>query len=122
RRIGVAARLADAPTGPISCASRAPSAPAAQPSTREKKEMLRFPAAARLRGPISTAALCAAVLAAPGPARAQDLPTATPESVGMSTERLARLDATLQRYIDDRMVAGTVALVARNGKVVHLKA
>lgn len=84
--------------------------------------MLRFPSAARLRGPTSTAAVCAAVLAAPGPARAQDLPTATPESVGMSAERLTRLDATLQRYIDDRMVAGTVALVARDGKVVHLKA
>ena len=68
------------------------------------------------------AAVLAALTLAPGPAGAQGLPTATPESVGMSSERLARLDATLQRYIDADMVAGTVSLVARNGKVVHLKA
>jgi len=53
------------------------------------------------------------------PAAAQQLPMATPESVGMSSERLQRLDATLQRYIDDDMVAGVVSLVARDGKVVH---
>jgi len=54
------------------------------------------------------------------PAAAQQhLPMASPESVGMSSERLARLDATLQRYIDDNMVAGVVSLVARDGKVVH---
>jgi CubicO group peptidase (beta-lactamase class C family) len=58
----------------------------------------------------------------PHAADAQRLPMASAESVGMSSERLARIDATLQRYIDADMVAGTVALVARNGKVVHLKA
>jgi CubicO group peptidase (beta-lactamase class C family) len=56
------------------------------------------------------------------PGSAQGLPMATPESVGMSTERLQRLDATLQRYIDDDMLAGVVSLVARDGKVVHLSA
>lgn len=63
-----------------------------------------------------------AILAAPADAPAQTLPTATPESVGMSSERLARLDAAMQRYIDSRMVAGMVTLVARDGKVVHLSA
>lgn len=53
---------------------------------------------------------------------AQHLPTATPESVGMSSERLQHLDATMQRYIDANLVAGTVTLVARQGKVVHLRA
>jgi CubicO group peptidase (beta-lactamase class C family) len=56
------------------------------------------------------------------PALSQSLPMATPESQGMSSARLERLDATMQRYIDTHMVAGTVTLVARNGKVVHLKA
>ena len=37
----------------------------------------------------------------------------------MSSERLERLDAMLQGYIDDDMVAGVVSLVARDGKVVH---
>ncbi|MDH3207680.1 MAG: beta-lactamase family protein [Gemmatimonadota bacterium] len=53
------------------------------------------------------------------PAAAQRLPVATPESVGMSSERFGRLDATLQRYIDANMVSGVVSLVARDGKVVH---
>ncbi len=62
------------------------------------------------------------VLTFPSPAEAQHLPMAEPESVGMSSERLERLDAAMQRYIDAKMVAGTVTLVARQGKVVHLKA
>ncbi len=61
-------------------------------------------------------------LAVGSPAEAQQLPFAEPESVGMSSERLERLDAVMQRYIDSNMVAGTVTLVARQGKVVHLKA
>lgn len=50
------------------------------------------------------------------------LPMASPETVGMSAERLTRIDDFMQRYIDDEMVAGTVTLVARQGKVVHFKA
>lgn len=50
------------------------------------------------------------------------LPMAEPESVGMSAERLERIDAFTQRYIDNEMVAGTVTLVARRGKVVHFSA
>ncbi|MEE2637153.1 MAG: serine hydrolase domain-containing protein [Acidobacteriota bacterium] len=50
---------------------------------------------------------------------AEDLPTAAPESVGMSTERLQRIDEYFQRFIDDGAIAGAVTLVARRGKVVH---
>ena len=50
------------------------------------------------------------------------LPLAKPESVGMSSERLKRLDARMQEYIDKKLVAGTVTLVARKGKVVHYTA
>lgn len=50
------------------------------------------------------------------------LKTAKPGSVGMSTARLARVDAMMQRYIDDELIAGSVTLVARRGKVVHLSA
>src|SRR5688572_17294349 len=50
------------------------------------------------------------------------LPIAKPESVGMSSERLKRLDAKMQEYIDKKLVAGTVTLVARKGKVVHYNA
>src|SRR5579864_5595873 len=53
---------------------------------------------------------------------AQDLPTAKPESVGLSSERLARIDAAVQRSIDDKRIAGAVTLVVRRGKVAWFKA
>jgi len=53
---------------------------------------------------------------------ASGLPMAEPESVGMSSQRLERIDDFMQRYIDADMVAGTVTLVARKGKVVHFQA
>ena len=62
------------------------------------------------------------VLVSPFSVVAQRLPRANPESVGMSSERLEHLDAVMQRYIDANMLAGSVSLIARQGKVVHLKA
>jgi len=41
---------------------------------------------------------------------------------GFSVERLARVDALLQRYVDENQVAGAVALVLRNGERVYEKA
>ena len=55
-------------------------------------------------------------------AAAQDLPTAKPESVGLSSERLARIDAAVQRAMDDKRIAGAVTLVVRHGKVAWFKA
>jgi CubicO group peptidase (beta-lactamase class C family) len=54
--------------------------------------------------------------------RARDLAPATAESVGMSTERLNRLDAAIKRLVDDKQVAGLVTLVERHGKVVQFNA
>lgn len=51
----------------------------------------------------------------------EDLPRDKAENVGVSSERLERLSDTMQRYIDDNMLAGTVSLVSRNGKVIHLE-
>lgn len=45
-----------------------------------------------------------------------------PETVGMSSERLQRLDRMAQMYIDSGRQAGVAVLVARNGKIVHHKA
>lgn len=50
---------------------------------------------------------------------AEGLPTAKPESVGISSERLQRIDDYFQRFIDNDQVVGAVTLVARHGKVVH---
>jgi len=52
---------------------------------------------------------------------AQDLPTAKPESVGLSSERLERIGATVQRSIDDKRIAGAVTLVVRHGRVAWFK-
>ncbi len=45
----------------------------------------------------------------------------SPESVGFSAQRLARLDPVIQGYVDRNEVPGAVALVARHGKVVYHK-
>ena len=61
------------------------------------------------------------VLIANSVAQGNDFPTAAPEDVGVSSERLQRLSNTMQRYIDSNMLAGTVSLVSRNGKVIHVE-
>ncbi len=53
---------------------------------------------------------------------AAGMAVAAPEDVGMSSERLERLTRAMQSYIDKDLVAGTVTLVARRGKVVHFEA
>ena len=54
-------------------------------------------------------------------ALAQDLPTAKPESVGLSPERLDRIGQEVQRDIDNKRIAGAVTLVMRHGKVAWFK-
>ena len=53
---------------------------------------------------------------------AQQLPTAKPESVGLSSERLERITGLVQRGIDENRIAGAVTLVARRGHIAWLKA
>ena len=55
-------------------------------------------------------------------AAAQALLPAKPETVGLSSERLARITALTKRYVDDGRIAGVVTLVARGGKLAHLEA
>ena len=54
-------------------------------------------------------------------ANAKDLRTARAESVGMSSERLARIKPLLQRYVDEGKIAGIQTLIAREGKIVHFE-
>lgn len=49
------------------------------------------------------------------------LTEASPESVGMSSERLKRVDAFLQKSVDENVVPGAVAIICRNGKIVYHK-
>lgn len=56
-------------------------------------------------------------------AAAQALPAAaTPEAVGLSSERLARLTRAMRDAVDAKQVAGTVTLVMRNGQVAYHEA
>jgi CubicO group peptidase (beta-lactamase class C family) len=50
-------------------------------------------------------------------ASAASLTVERPENVGLSSERLARIHTTLQRYIDRQEIAGAVSLVARHGRI-----
>lgn len=50
------------------------------------------------------------------------LKEAPPESAGVSSERLARLDRLIQSAVDSGWTAGAVGFVARNGKIVYHKA
>ncbi len=74
-----------------------------------------------MRRPLNILALailalaCATAIAAP-------LPEARPEDVGISSERLDRLGAALQRGVDAKELPGAVVLVARDGKLVYQKA
>jgi len=53
--------------------------------------------------------------------RQTSLESATPESAGFSSERLARLDNTMNDWVDKGWINGAVGLVIRNGKIVYYK-
>ena len=53
---------------------------------------------------------------------AQPLPTAAPESVGLSSEKLARLTEVIKSKIAEGRYPGAVALVARKGKIAYFEA
>ena len=53
------------------------------------------------------------------PAAALALPAASPEEVGLSSERLARIESALSRQIEAKSFPGAVAVVARKGRVAY---
>ena len=50
------------------------------------------------------------------------LQAAAPESAGVSSERLKRIDNNINEWVNDGRLNGAVALVVRNGKIVYHKA
>jgi CubicO group peptidase (beta-lactamase class C family) len=68
----------------------------------------------KMRATILAVLLCWFVAAA---AEAQNLPVAKPEQVGLSTERLNRITATLRGDVEKGVIPGAVLLVVRHGKV-----
>jgi CubicO group peptidase (beta-lactamase class C family) len=66
-------------------------------------------------------ALLFSLLAAPL-VGADGLPVATPEQVGLSSERLARIGAVLRADVERGRIPGAVVLVARKGRIAYLEA
>ncbi len=56
------------------------------------------------------------------PAFSQDLQMVEPEAVGLSTERLSRIDKVMDKHIAEQKIAGAVTLIARHGKIAYLGA
>lgn len=54
--------------------------------------------------------------------RAAELPRAKPESVGLSTKTLSKIDDVVKQAIKNKQTAGVVVLVLRKGKVVYFEA
>lgn len=54
-----------------------------------------------------------------GPLTAQPLPTATPESVGISSERLGRIKVAMDREVEKGNMPGGVLAIARHGKLAY---
>src|SRR5512134_1904141 len=50
------------------------------------------------------------------------LPSVKPEEVGLSSERLQRINQLIQRSIDQHQITGAVTMVSRKGKVAHFEA
>lgn len=56
---------------------------------------------------------------ASGTTVAAEIPTASPESVGLSSERLKRVTEVAQSMVDAGQVPGIITQVARHGKIIH---
>jgi CubicO group peptidase (beta-lactamase class C family) len=74
----------------------------------------------KLPGMLATAGL--AFLLAAHPALSKEIPNASPEDVGLSEKRLARIGAWLESEIAANKIPGAVVLVARRGKIAYHEA
>lgn len=54
------------------------------------------------------------------PLTAQRLPAAAPEAVGISSERLGRIDRVFGAHVAEGRIAGAMGMIIRHGKVAYL--
>ncbi len=68
--------------------------------------------------------LAASLLLTPTAPRvsAQAFVPATPEEAGVSSDRLARIDAALEAYVEEERLPGAALVIGRRGHVVYAKA
>ena len=55
----------------------------------------------------------------PVSASTQQLPMADPDAVGLSSERLQRIDDVFASYAEEGRLGGAVGMVLRHGKIVY---
>ena len=67
---------------------------------------------------VSAAAL---LLLAPSAWATDALKTAEPEQVGLSSERLARIDRAMEGYVDKGNFSGAIGMIVRRGKIGYFK-
>src|ERR1044072_6365045 len=73
-------------------------------------------------GLVRIAGCLPALLLAAASAWSADIPSAAPESLGLSEERLARINPVIEGEIKKGQYPGAVVLVARKGKVAYFEA
>ena len=66
--------------------------------------------------------LCLLVLIWTGPSLGQDVLAASPEDAGVSPKEVGKLSIFMQSLVDNGEIAGGVTMMARHGRVIHLKA
>lgn len=71
---------------------------------------------------VSAALVAAAAVAAGLHVDARSAAAAKAEEVGLSSERLQRITQLSQRYIDDKLLSGVVAVVGRRGRIAYFEA
>ena len=50
------------------------------------------------------------------------VPDGKPEDVGLSSERLQRINDVMQQYIDSNQISGGITVVSRRGRIAHFEA
>jgi len=66
-------------------------------------------------------AICAPFLLISTIAQAEPLPSVSPKSVEMSSDRLGRIVPIMQGYVDAGEVSGITTAVMRHGKILHME-
>jgi CubicO group peptidase (beta-lactamase class C family) len=64
-------------------------------------------------------AAAAVIVFASGARASEPLPSASPESVGFSSERLERLTDGMHAVVDEKQLSGIVTMVTRHGELVY---
>jgi CubicO group peptidase (beta-lactamase class C family) len=82
-----------------------------------KKKVTGFVLAALFS--LAAAASLAELRTASAATAVRDLAVASPDSVGVSAQRLRRIDDAMKRTVDEKRIAGIVTLLTRHGKIVH---